>query len=116
MPASSWNERKTIIYPLSNSEKPCLLQPDQSISTMVSLEQDGIPMRKFLRVVGKGHFPVPFQKRGESTFRLFESLIDDNLDSITRKKDKYSLYFKGENDYYERHAYLSYFGGGIKWL
>ncbi len=112
--ASSWNEKKTIIYPLSDIEKTCLLQPDQSISTMVSLEQNGTPMRRFLRVVGKGYFPVPFQKRGESTFRLFENLIDDNLDSIIRKRDRYSLYFKGENDYYERHAYYRISGEVLK--
>ena len=38
-------------------------------------------------------------------FRRSEFYIDDNLDSVIRKKDRYSLYFKGEDDNFERHAY-----------
>ena len=49
--------------------------------------------------------PVPFEERGEEMFRRAEYLIDDNLDSIIRKQDRYSLYFKGENDPFERYAY-----------
>ena len=51
--------------------------------------------------------PAPFQNRGEEMFRRSEFYIDDNLDSVIRKKDCYSLYFKGEDDNFERHAYYA---------
>ena len=80
----------------AGSEKTHLLQPDQSISETVTFGQSGIPTRKFLRVIGGVKMPAPFQNRGEEMFRRSEFYIDDNLDSVIRKKDRYSLYFKGE--------------------
>lgn len=58
--------------------------------------------------------PAPFQNRGEEMFRRSEFYIDDNLDSVIRKKDCYSLYFKGEDDNFERHAYYRISGKLLK--
>ena len=103
--ASSWKETRTVVFTPAGSEKTHLLQPDQSISETVTFGQSGIPTRKFLRVIGGVKMPAPFQNRGEEMFRRSEFYIDDNLDSVIRKKDRYSLYFKGEDDNFERHAY-----------
>lgn len=47
-------------------------------------------------------------------FRRSEFYIDDNLDSVHVKKDKYSLYFKGEDNNFERHAYYRISGDLLK--
>ena len=91
--ASSWKETRTVVFTPAGSEKTHLLQPDQSISETVTFGQSGIPTRKFLRVIGGVKMPAPFQNRGEEMFRRSEFYIDDNLDSLIRKKDCYSLYF-----------------------
>ena len=49
--------------------------------------------------------PGKFAPRGEEFFRQQEYLMDENLDSVHTCKDRYSLYFKGNNDPFERHAY-----------
>ena len=59
--------------------------------------------------------PAPFQNRGERKCSAGPSFhIDDNLDSVIRKKDRYSLYFKGEDDNFERHAYYRISGKLLK--
>ena len=112
--ASSWKETRTVVFTPAGSEKTHLLQPDQSISETVTFGQSGIPTRKFLRVIGGVKMPAPFQNRGEEMFRRSEFYIDDNLDSVIRKKDCYSLYFKGEDDNFERHAYYRISGKLLK--
>ena len=112
--ASSWKETRTVVFTPAGSEKTHLLQPDQSISETVTFGQSGIPTRKFLRVIGGVKMPAPFQNRGEEMFRRSEFYIDDNLDSVIRKKDRYSLYFKGEDDNFERHAYYRISGKLLK--
>lgn len=103
--AASWKETRTVVFSLSGNEKAYLIQPGQSISETVAFEQAGMPTRKFLRVIGGVQMPAPFQARGEEMFRRSEFHIDDNLDSVIRKKDRYSLYFKGDDNNFERHAY-----------
>lgn len=103
--AASWKETRTVVFSLSGDEKAYLIQPGQSISETVAFEQAGMPTRKFLRVIGGVQMPAPFQARGEEMFRRSEFHIDDNLDSVIRKKDRYSLYFKGDDNNFERHAY-----------
>ena len=112
--ASSWKETRTVVFTPAGSEKTHLLQPDQSISETVTFGQSGIPTRKFLRVIGGVKMPAPFQNRGEEMFRRSEFYIDDSLDSVIRKKDRYSLYFKGEDDNFERHAYYRISGKLLK--
>lgn len=112
--ASSWKETRTVVFTPAGSEKTHLLQPDQSISETVTFGQSEIPTRKFLRVIGGVKMPAPFQNRGEEMFRRSEFYIDDNLDSVIRKKDRYSLYFKGEDDNFERHAYYRISGKLLK--
>ena len=103
--SSSYKETRTVIFTPPASGKSYLLAPDKSLSATVSFSDPGYPVRKFLRVMGGVKMPAPFQARGEEMFRRSEFYIDDNLDSVIRKKDKYSLYFKGEDNNFERHAY-----------
>ena len=112
--ASSWKETRTILFSSSLGENQYLLRPNESFSREVEFKPATIPTRKFLRVIGNLQMPAPFAARGEEMFRRAEFLIDDNLDSIIRKKDRYSLYFKGENDDFERHAYYRISGKELK--
>ena len=90
-------ENRTVIFTPSGGEKVHLLTPGSSVSETVSFKQETYPVRRLLRVVGGVKMPAPFEKRGEEMFRRSEFYIDDNLDSVHVKKDKYSLYFKGED-------------------
>ena len=107
-------ETRTVVFTPSGGEKVYLLTPGNSITEDVSFQQADYPTRKFLRVVGGVKMPAPFQSRGEEMFRRSEFYIDDNLDSVHVKKDKYSLYFKGEDNYFERHAYYRISGDLLK--
>lgn len=88
---TSWKEIRTVIFTPEKGKDAYLLQPDQGITKSVRLGQQAVPTRKSLRVVGGLQMPVPFEERGEEMFRRAEYLIDDNLDSIIRKQDRYSL-------------------------
>ena len=107
-------ETRTVVFTPSGGEKVYLLTPGNSITEEVSFQQADYPTRKFLRVVGGVKMPAPFQSRGEEMFRRSEFYIDDNLDSVHVKKDKYSLYFKGEDNNFERHAYYRISGDLLK--
>ena len=87
---TSWKEIRTVVFTPEKGQEAYLLQPDQGITQTVQIGQGSIPTRKF------------------------EFYIDDNLDSIIRKKDRYSLYFKGDNDPFERHAYYRISGSLLK--
>lgn len=100
-----WKESRHVIFAPQKGSEYHALSPGESLKAVVKLDQSGCPTRKFLRVVGKVDMPAPFSSRGESNFRLSEFYIDDNLDSSIVAKEKYSLYFKGNNNNFERHAY-----------
>lgn len=101
----TWKESRKVIFSPSSESKHYVIQPGQSIVQKVDFDLTGIPARRFLRVVGGLKFPAPFDKRGETMFRASEYLIDDNLDSLCISHDRYSLYFKGSNDPFERVAF-----------
>lgn len=101
---SPWKETRKVIYSPPQGKSLYLLQPEQSINGQITIDSTDGPTRRFLRIVGGVRMPAPFISRGETNFRLSEFYIDDNLDSLVRKKDRYSLYFKGEDDNFERHA------------
>ena len=107
-------ETRTVVFTPSDGDKVYLLTPGSSVTQPVSFLQADYPTRKFLRVVGGVKMPAPFQSRGEEMFRRSEFYIDDNLDSVHVNKDKYSLYFKGEDDNFERHAYYRISGDLLK--
>ena len=100
-----WKESRHVIFAPQKGSEYHALSPGESLKAVVKLDQSGCSTRKFLRVVGKVDMPAPFSSRGESNFRLSEFYIDDNLDSSIVAKEKYSLYFKGNNNNFERHAY-----------
>ena len=102
---NGWKETRNVIFQPNNSTKVQLLRPDESVQAIVKLTQTNVPTRKYLRVVGNIQMPAPFEQRGEEMFRRAEYLIDDNLDSLVRKQDTYSLYFKGNGEAFERYAY-----------
>ena len=102
---STWKETRKVIFTPQGGNSIHLIQPGQSLSQTADFQLTNLPARRFLRVVGGVQLPEPYKRRGETMFRAAEFLIDDNLDSICRKKDHYSLYFKGENDAFERIAF-----------
>lgn len=109
-----YKEERRVIYSSEAPERPYLLQPGHSLEQTVSFPKRAYPSRKFLRVTGGVKMPAPFQERGEEMFRRSEFFIDDNLDSVVTRKDRYSLYFKGENDAFERYAYFRVMGEALK--
>ena len=111
--ANSYNERRSVIYRVDGNEY-AVINPGESFNTTLDFEQLKYPTRKFLRVVGKVNMPESFSVRGEGKFREFEYYIDDNLDSTVTFKEKYSLFFKGNNDNFERYAYYRLPGNAFK--
>ncbi|MEG1649841.1 MAG: hypothetical protein RR277_08130, partial [Rikenellaceae bacterium] len=104
--AQTYTTTHKILMAPDATSKTYTLNPDKSIGFDVAFDHPNYPTRKKIRVVGGVQMPEPFSSRGEEMFRRSEFLIDDNLDSINVAHDKYSLYFKGENNNYERHAYF----------
>ena len=103
--AFAWEENRTILFSGTSNAQIYTLQPGQSIIQKVNFQQTTNPARRFLRVVGGVKMPEDFKLRGEGNFRKSEFFIDDNLDSICRRRDRYSLYFKGKNEDFERYAF-----------
>lgn len=95
--------RQVLFTPADN--RPYIIQPGNSLELDISLDPKPYPVRRSLRVVGGGKMPGRFAARGEELFRQSEFLIDDHLDSVNVFQDRYSLYFEGHNDPFERHAY-----------
>lgn len=112
--AQNYKEHHSLLFTPKNGTKTYQLDPDKSISFDAKFTQTHYPTRKQVRVVGGVKMPSPYTNRGEEMFRQSEFLIDDNLDSLNVDKDRYSLYFKGENNNYERHAYYRIDGSFIK--
>ena len=86
-------------------DPPLTLQPGQSFEQAITFETKNYDVRRFLRVKGYVILPGTFAERGSGTFWPAEFLIDDCLDSVTTFRDSRSLYFKGEGEPFERHAY-----------
>lgn len=98
-------EQRIVLYPPEGEHQSVQINPNESFEQEVTFVNKEYPVKRFLRVVGGVKMPGKFADRGEHYFREQEYYIDDNLDSINIHKDKYSLYFKGYYDPYERHAY-----------
>ena len=81
------------------------LQPGQSFEQAMTIGRADDGVRRFLRVIGNVVMPGAFEERGGVAFRIAAFHIDDGLDSVTTFRDKYSLYFKGEGEPFERHVY-----------
>ena len=103
---------RTVLFPSPSKTPPhsLTLAPGDHIDTAVAFKDRGFPTRKFLRVVGGTVIPGPYPKgalenRGEENFRQFEYLIDDSLDEVNVDSDRYSLYFRGNHEEFERKAY-----------
>ena len=96
-------ERMQVIFKTENH--PALIQPGQTVAHTVTFDEKDVPVRRFLRVKGGVQMPGIFAPRGEGFFRQQEYLLDDCLDSVNTFRDQHALYFKGENDPYERHVY-----------
>lgn len=98
-------ESRIILYPHGTVGEQLVLQPGESIEREVDFTNHNTPQRRILRVVGGVQMPGKFATRGEEYFRQQEFFIDDNIDSLTVYKEESSLYFKGDNEPYERYAY-----------
>ncbi|MCC8145791.1 MAG: hypothetical protein LIO93_04980, partial [Bacteroidales bacterium] len=95
----------TQLLPGQGEQAGLKLDPGESVSFAADFEDKDYPVRRILRVVGKTELPGRFAARGETLFRASEYLIDDHLDSIHTNKDKYSLFFEGNNNTFEQYAY-----------
>lgn len=98
-------EQRTVLYPLETKHGIVQIEPGEHFEQEISFNNYNYPVRRILRVVGGIKLPGKFAPRGEEFFRQQEYLIDDNLDSINTYNDSYSIYFKGENNTFEQHAY-----------
>ncbi|MDO9634274.1 MAG: hypothetical protein Q7J05_04415, partial [Paludibacter sp.] len=94
------------IYPIAETDTIILIESGGSFEQHVVFCDNVDPVQRYLRVVGGVKMPDRFAERGESLFRKAEYLIIDHLDSVQVFKDKYSLYFDGYNDQFERYAYM----------
>jgi len=112
--AQTYSQKLTNIYTPSEEDGIHLLEPGQSIEQTYTLPASSIPQRTTLRVAGNILMPQPFTHRGEEYFRRCETILDDNLDSVIRMKDCYSLYFQGENDEFERLVWNRILFGNLK--
>ena len=95
---AQYRETRQVIYQAKESQGYHLLNPEESVEQPFALPAVSHPVRTTLRVTGGVKMPVPYASRGEEMFRRSEYLIDDNLDSLIRWKDKYALYFQGNDD------------------
>ena len=98
-------QRMQQIYPTRSWDTLHVLKPGESIEQSIQFTKTDYPVHRRLRVVGGTQMPGKFKARGETLFREAEFLINDYLDTVNVWKDKYSLYFTGNNDPFERHAY-----------
>ncbi|WP_169853157.1 Ig-like domain-containing protein [Anaerohalosphaera lusitana] len=115
LPASSaWKETRKVVYKPDAGKQFFTLKPNDSISLSIPKSNSETAVRRFLRVVGGVEMPPPFHGRGEDKFRDAEVLIDDCLNSEVTKNESYSLYFRGDNDKFERHAYYRIANGTLK--
>ncbi len=95
-------EHRTVLFAAENNEKSVLLNANDSITTSVVLAGVNKPTEKMLRIVGGIQIPGIYKERGETYFRRWEYHMDDFLDSVHVKNDKYALLFRGENDNFPR--------------
>lgn len=98
-------ECRTVLFQCGEPGRPQVVQPGAGLDVPVTFGDVGYPVRRFLRVVGGVAMPAPFTARGEENFRLWEFYLDDSLDAHTVASDRYSLYFTGRDDDFERKAY-----------
>ena len=98
-------EQRTVLFQADNPKKPLTLAPGDHLDVTASFDSAAMPTHKYLRVVGGTVLPGRFKDRGEELFRQFECLIDDSLDTVNVDSDRNSLYFKGNNEDFERKAY-----------
>ncbi|GHT54803.1 hypothetical protein AGMMS49982_20080 [Bacteroidia bacterium] len=98
-------EYRTVLYPSEGEQGFVKIEPGNFIEQEVTFAHKDYPVRRTLRVVGGIKMPGKFAPRGEEYFRQQEYLIDENLDSLNVYKDDYALFFQGNNEPFERHAY-----------
>lgn len=96
----SQQEIRKVLY---NKQK--ILNPNDSIEFNINTKSFQKNIRRYIRVIGAGQMPHIYKERGETLFREMEFLIDDYLDSLNVKNDKFSLVFNEENQPYEQCAY-----------
>lgn len=101
--SARYQERREVLFD-GRSDNPTLQPGERFKVAIVPVERD-CPARAYLLVRGHVLNPSPFDGRGEEMFRRQEYGIIDNLDSSVRWKDPNSLYFKGEDDFYDRRAW-----------
>lgn len=98
-----YQERREILFE-STSDCP-VLNPGERFNLTIAPVARDCQARATLLVRGRVLCPSPFEDRGEEMFRRQEYGILDNLDPGVRWKDAKSLYFKGEDDFFDRRVW-----------
>ncbi len=93
------------LYRCEDKNNPTIIEPGRYFERTVTLEKKDYPVHRYLRIAGFVKIPGRYAPRGEELFRQTEFFIDDRLDSINTFRDRYSLFFSGENDPFERCVY-----------
>ena len=101
--SAQYQERREVLFDCT-SDYP-VLQPGESFAADIAPVSRDCPARATLLVRGRVLSPAPFEVRGEEMFRRQEYGIMDNLDPDVRWKDARSLYFKGEDDFFDRRVW-----------
>ena len=101
--SARYQERREVLFDCT-SDYP-VLQPGERFTADIAPVTRNCPARAALLVRGRVLNPSPYEDRGEEMFRRQEYGIMDNLDSDVRWKDTKSLYFKGEDDFYDRRVW-----------
>ena len=104
-PSAPYTELPVKHYP-KEGQSTVLLKPGETFRLTVDFPKRSIPTKKYVRVIGGVDMPAPFTARGEDLFREEEWLIEDNLDASVHCRDARTLYFKGEDDDFERYVYM----------
>lgn len=94
--SNTQHEKRQVLFSSVNGH---LITPEKSFRQSMHIEESKFAVHRWLRVVGELKFPEEFSDRGETLFRKSESRIDDSLDSLIVKKEKYSLFFNGSGEF-----------------
>lgn len=98
------DEYRTVQFQSQNG-RFTVMKPGDSIQVVLKTCGLNYPTQKSLRIIGGVQMPGKWNERGEGNFTDWEYYIDDYLDSVNVKNDKYALLFRGNNNDFARKAY-----------
>lgn len=100
----SAQEYQTVLFSAEPGDQPVILKPGEAIRSNITFPSRDFPTSKMIRIKGGTLMPGDFKSRGETNFRRWEYFIDDFLDTVHVRSDKYALLFRGDDDAFPREA------------